>query len=209
MNDLSDLRGARRLDPTVRAEQILAEATQFFAERGFEAQLSDLASRIGVSEPLIFRYYRNKQVLIEAVYDRVFIRRWSEEWLTGLADRTVPLRSRVERFYLSYLEAVDDPLWIRIAMHAALAGERMPLAYGARARVERVLQVILEELRAAGLLPDDPGQESLQWEMVMHLYSSVLYLLLRKHILNRRFTEDRDAMVKRLVANFFAEFERA
>lgn len=110
MNDLSDLRGARRLDPTVRAEQILAEATQFFAERGFEAQLSDLAARVGVSEPLIFRYYRTKQVLIEAVYDRVFIQRWSEDWLTGLADRAVPVRARVERFYLSYLNAVDDPL---------------------------------------------------------------------------------------------------
>ncbi|MBM3346273.1 MAG: TetR/AcrR family transcriptional regulator [Betaproteobacteria bacterium] len=209
MNDLTELRGARRLDPGVRAEQILAEATRFFAERGFEAQLADLAARIGVSEALIFRYYRTKQVLIEAVYDRVFIQRWSEEWITALADRAVPVRARVERFYLSYLEAVDDPLWIRIAMYAALAGERMPVAYGARARVERVLKVILHELHAAGLLPDDPGQEALQWEMVLHLYSSVLYLLLRKHILNRRVTEDRDAMVKRLVANFFAEFERA
>ncbi len=28
-----------------------------------------------------------------------------------------------------------------------------------------------------------------------------------KHVLNRRFTQDRDAMVRRLVANFFAEFE--
>ena len=201
-------RNVRRLDPSVRAEQILDEAARFFAERGFEAQVGDLASRLGVSEGLIFRYFRTKQALIEAVYDRVFIRRWSEVWVTDLADRSVPVRQRIETFYLTYLDAVDDSLWIRIAMHAALAGERMPVAYAARDRVERALQVILAELRASGVLPDDPTEESLQWEMVLHLYSSVVYLLLRKHILNRRFTQDRSAMVKRLVANFFAEFER-
>ena len=201
-------RNVRRLDPTARSEQILEEAARFFAERGFEAQVGDLAARLGVSEGLIFRYFRTKQALIEAVYERVFIRRWSEEWLAELADRSVPVRLRIETFYLSYLGAVDDPLWIRIAMHAALAGERMPVAYAARDRVERVLKVILEELRAAAVLSRDPEEESLQWEMVLHLYSSVLYLLLRKHVLNRRFTQDRDAMVRRLVANFFAEFER-
>lgn len=201
-------RNVRRLDPSVRAEQILDEAARFFAERGFEAQVGDLAHRLGVSEGLIFRYFRTKQALIEAVYDRVFIRRWSESWLADLADRSVPVRQRIETFYLTYLDAVDDSLWIRIAMHAALAGERMPVAYAARDRVERALQVILAELHASGVLPDDPDEESLQWEMVLHLYSSVVYLLLRKHILNRRFTQDRTAMVKRLVANFFAEFER-
>jgi AcrR family transcriptional regulator len=202
-------RNVRRLDPSVRSEQILEEAARFFAEKGFEAQVGELAGRLGVSEGLIFRYFRTKQVLIEAVYDRVFIRRWSEAWVSDLADRSVPVRERIETFYLAYLEAVDDPLWIRIAMHAALAGERMPVAYAARDRVERVLQVILEELRAAGVLSDDPAQEPLQWEMVLHLYSSVVYLLLRKHVLNRRFTQDRDAMVRRLIANFFAEFERS
>lgn len=201
-------RNVRRLDPSVRAEQILDEAARFFAERGFEAQVGDLANRLGVSEGLIFRYFRTKQALIEAVYDRVFIRRWSESWLVDLADRSVPVRQRIETFYLTYLDAVDDSLWIRIAMHAALAGERMPVAYAARDRVERALQVILAELHASGVLPDDPDEESLQWEMVLHLYSSVVYLLLRKHILNRRFTQDRGAMVRRLVANFFAEFER-
>ena len=201
-------RNVRRLDPTARSEQILEEAARFFAERGFEAQVGDLAARLDVSEGLIFRYFRTKQALIDAVYERVFIRRWSEDWLAELANRSVPVRRRIEEFYLSYLDAVDDPLWIRIAMHAALAGERMPVAYAARDRVERVLKVILEELRAAAVLSRDPEEESLQWEMVLHLYSSVLYLLLRKHVLNRRFTQDRDAMVRRLVANFFAEFER-
>jgi len=204
----SERRTTRRLSPSVRAEQILEEATRFFAELGFEAQVGDLAARLGVSEGLIFRYYRTKQTLIEAVYDRVFIKRWSEAWQVDLIDRTVPVRQRVENFYLSFLDAVDDPQWIRIAMYAALAGERMPLAYAARARVERILQVILEELRVAGFLPDDPAQESIQWEMVTHLYSSVVYLLLRKHVYNRKFTQDRGAMVQRLVANFFAEFER-
>jgi len=202
-------RAARRLDPDTRREQILDEATRFFAERGFEAQVAELAGRLGISEALIFRYFRTKQALIEAVYERVFIGRWSESWIVDLADRAVPVRVRIVNFFIAYLDAVDDPQWIRIAMYAALAGERMPVAFGARERVERLQMMILAELRAAGVLDDDHEQESLQWELVLHLYASVLYLLLRKHVLNRRFTQDRSVMVRRLVANFFAEFERA
>ncbi len=206
--DPAGFRAARRLDPDTRREQILDEATRFFAERGFEAQVAELAGRLGISEALIFRYFRTKQALIDAVYERVFMGRWSESWIEDLVARAVPVRERIVNFFIAYLDAVDDPQWIRIAMYAALAGERMPVAFGARGRVERVQMTILAELRAAGMFADDPAQEPMQWEMVLHLYSSVLYLLLRKHVLNRRFTQDRSAMVRRLVANFFAEFER-
>ena len=74
----SAVRNPRRLEPGARAEQILDEATRFFAQRGFNAQITDLAARLGISHALIFRYFGTKQNLIDQVYKRVFAEPWSD-----------------------------------------------------------------------------------------------------------------------------------
>ena len=62
-----------RLSPAARQEAILSEAIIFFAEHGFEAQTRDLASQIGVSQALIYRYFRTKADLIDKVYQRIYM----------------------------------------------------------------------------------------------------------------------------------------
>lgn len=203
------VRSTRRLEPSVRAELILDEATRFFSERGFNAQITDLAARLGISHALIFRYFGTKQNLIDLVYQRVFVEPWSEHWAHDLADRSLPLKQRIENFYVSYLETVDNPLWIRVVLHAGLAGEHLPRGNEVRSRVDSVLELILREIRAHQGLPEGPALDAMEWEMAWHLHSSIIYLLMRKHILDRTFTLDRDAMVRRIVANFFCEFERS
>ena len=66
-----------RLSPTARLELILREAIIFFAEHGFEAQTRDLAARIGVSQALIYRYFRSKADLTEKVYQRIYTSKWN------------------------------------------------------------------------------------------------------------------------------------
>jgi AcrR family transcriptional regulator len=201
-------RSTRRLEPSVRAELILDEATRFFSERGFNAQITDLAARLGISHALIFRYFGTKQNLIDQVYQRVFVEPWSDQWARGLADRSLPLKQRIENFYVSYLETVDNPLWIRVVLHAGLAGEHLPRGNKVRSRVDSILELILRELRVHQNLPADPPLDAMEWETAWHLHSSIIYLLMRKHILDRTFTVDRSSMVKRIVASFFCEFER-
>jgi AcrR family transcriptional regulator len=204
----SDARTARRLEPAVRAEQILDEATRFFAERGFNAQITDLAARLGVSHALIFRYFGTKQNLIDRVYQRVFVEPWSEDWMRDLADRSVPLQARIERFYMSYLEIVDNPLWIRVALHAGLAGEHLPRGKEVRNRVEQVLELILRELRAHRGMPQDPPIDPVEWETAWHLHSFIIYFLIRKYVLDHGSPVARSLMVQRVVENFFCEFAR-
>lgn len=201
-------RSPRRLEPGVRAEQILDEATHFFSELGFNAQITDLAARLGISHALIFRYFGNKQHLIDQVYKRVFVEPWSDDWMRDLADRSLALQQRIERFYVAYLEVVDNPLWIRVALHAGLAGEHLPRGHEVRSRVEKVLELILREIRAHRNLPQDAPIDALEWETAWHLHSSIIYFLIRKHVLDHGSTVERNLMVKRVVENFVCGFGR-
>ncbi len=109
-----------RLSPQARERIILDAAIDFFAEEGFRAQTRALADRIGVSQSLIYRYFGSKENLIERVYEKTFLSRWNPAWEETLADRSRPLRERLQEFFRSYLVAVDDRNWIRVAMHSSL-----------------------------------------------------------------------------------------
>ncbi len=55
-----------------RSERILIEATRLFTENGYAGtRMSDIASAIGVTKPIVYRYFDSKQVLFEALVRRV------------------------------------------------------------------------------------------------------------------------------------------
>src|SRR5215471_9461561 len=60
-----------RLTAEQRRESILAAATEVFAESGYRAgKVSDVAARVGVTEPVIFQNFGSKAALYAAVLDR-------------------------------------------------------------------------------------------------------------------------------------------
>ena len=66
--------GARRTRLTAeqRRESILDAATEMFAEAGYRAgKVSEVAARVGVTEPVIFQNFGSKAALYAAVLDRV------------------------------------------------------------------------------------------------------------------------------------------
>ena len=61
-----------RLTADQRRESILKAATEVFAEAGYRAgKVSDVAARVGVTEPVIFQNFGSKAALFAAVLDRV------------------------------------------------------------------------------------------------------------------------------------------
>jgi AcrR family transcriptional regulator len=55
-----------------RREDILDEATQLFAERGYEGtSMSDLAERVGLRKASLFHHFTSKEVLYAAVLGRL------------------------------------------------------------------------------------------------------------------------------------------
>jgi AcrR family transcriptional regulator len=62
----------RRLTAAQRRESILTAATEVFAAAGYgAAKMSDVAARLGVSEPVIFHNFGSKAALFAAVLDRL------------------------------------------------------------------------------------------------------------------------------------------
>src|SRR5215475_11691601 len=61
-----------RLPADQRRESILDAATEVFAEAGYRAgKVSEVAARVGVTEPVIFQNFGSKSALYTAVLDRV------------------------------------------------------------------------------------------------------------------------------------------
>ncbi len=61
-----------RLSAAQRRESILAAAVEVFSAAGYRAgKVSDVAARVGVSEPVIFQNFGSKAALFAAVVDRV------------------------------------------------------------------------------------------------------------------------------------------
>lgn len=111
-----------RLSPDDRKKLIINGAIQYFAEVGFDGGTRQLALRLGITQPLIFRYFPNKNDLIEAVYNEVFLSRWRIEWEHLLEDRSRPLRDRLIEFYRTYTEVIFNSRWMRIFLYSGLRG---------------------------------------------------------------------------------------
>jgi len=180
---------ARRLDPEARRRQILEAAIAYFAECGFAGQTRELSRRIGITQPLLYRYFPSKQDLIGAVFDAVFIEPWDTAWTVVLKDRRRALRSRLVDFYTSYAATAYRPEWIRIYLHAGLAGMELNRAY-TRIVKRRLLSVICEEMRLALLPPQALAHlrrvTPRELELVWNLHGSMFYRAVRLHVYGSR-----------------------
>lgn len=179
----------RRLSSDKRREEFIAKAIEYFADEGFESSTRELARRLGVTQPLLYRYFPSKDELIAEVYEAVYLRRWRDDWDAMLVDRARPLRERLVAFYDSYTEVVFKPDWMRIFLYSGLKGVDINKRYMARVR-ERVLIPLLRECRhEAGLSDLDPSPDEIDFAWVMHggiYYSGVRQQIYAKQDLTRK-----------------------
>jgi len=174
-----------RLNPEVRRQQILDAAVAYFAEAGFGVQTRELSRRIGVSQPLLYRYFPSKQDLIAAVFDEVFLSQWNDGWVKGLKDRSLPLRDRLMQFYMQYAAATYRSEWIRIYMYAGLADLGLNHDYLDMVR-KKILRVMCAEFRHEFVKSDAklPPITSRELELVWSLHGSMFYWAVRNNIFN-------------------------
>jgi len=110
----------RRLSPEARKEEIVSAAVELFAESGFDGSTRDVARGAGITQPLLYRYFPDKESLIEAVYTRVFLESWDPAWDDILQDRDLSVSDRFQRFYEAYTETIFRPVWLRLWHFASL-----------------------------------------------------------------------------------------
>lgn len=156
---MSDAPTRRRLSSEERRKEFIRKSIELFAEEGFESSTRELARRLGVTQPLLYRYFPSKDDLISAVYDEVYVSRWRPEWEALIADRSRPLEERLVDFYERYTDAIFRPDWIRIFLYSGLKGEAINQRY-LRLVVEKVLEPIVAEIRHEAGFPPRPATES-------------------------------------------------
>jgi AcrR family transcriptional regulator len=201
----SATRGPPRLDPTQREAIITREAVAFFAECGFEGQTRELAKRLRITQPLLYRYFPTKEALIERVYQEVFVGRWKASWGKLISDRTGPLKSRLTQFYREYAETILTYEWIRLFMFAGLKDLGLNDRYLKMLR-ERVFEKVIVEIRAEYGRPPVTQLPItvLEIEMVWGLHAAIFYLGVRQFIYGMPLEADVNSIIDAKVTTFLS-----
>jgi AcrR family transcriptional regulator len=191
----------RRLTPQAREEQIVMKAIQHFATHGFSGSTRELARQLGVTQPLLYRYFPNKEALIDRVYDEVY--QWDSRWEELIKDRSVELKPRLVSFYTSYASVILRREWIRIFIFAGLTREGINDKYLAKLR-ERVFLPVIDEIRHSHGLPpsNDAANRETDLELIWSLHASIFYIGVRKWIYDLPITDDIDGLIERLIDSF-------
>lgn len=179
----------KRLPTEERERQIVDGAVEFFSEFGLNGQMRELATRIGITHPLLFHYFPSKSALIQRVYEEVYLGRWKEEWELWIKDRSVPIEARLTRVYVDYAKTVLTKEWVRILIHSALSDRYITDNYFALLR-QRMLRPIIRETRAAfGLAESGPSTEA-ESELLWGLHGGIFYIGMRHWIYGHPFPKN-------------------
>nr|WP_026242417.1 TetR/AcrR family transcriptional regulator [Rhizobium leguminosarum] len=191
----------RRLPPTERREEILQKAINLFSEHGFESSTREIARQLGITQPLLYRYFPSKEDLIREAYRSVYLERWDVEWDRLLCDRTKPLDWRLKAFYDRYTHAIFTRDWMRIYLFSGLKGADINRWYIGLLE-ERILQRIIKEYRHLAGLDGERQPEAEELELAWALHSGIFYLGVREHIFSLPPPKDRQRIIGNVVDVF-------
>lgn len=169
-----------RMLPDARRQDVLEQAIRYFADEGFDGGTRGLAKRVGITQPLLYRYFPSKDDLVNEVYRAVYLDRWQDGWAAVLTDRALPLDERLRRFYAAYTGVVFDRNWMRIFFFAGLKGMDLNSRYLARVQSALLDPILRETCATLGLDATHPpeGLRDLVWNM----HGAIFYHGVRLHI---------------------------
>ena len=176
-------REAKRLSRADRERMIVEAAIQFFADVGFGGQTRELARKIGISQPLLYKYFPRKEDLVDRVYREVYLGRWDPRWEGVLGNDAEPLRDRLVLFYTEYVARIMDYAWIRIFMYAGLLGSDINARYIELLR-QKVVLPVCRALRVERHLAGQAAAEiaAREEQAVWALQGGMLYMAIQTHL---------------------------
>ena len=172
----------RRLQRDARERHFLDEAVAFFAEVGFSGDTKTLAARLGVAQPLLYRYFANKDALIQRVFEDTFLSNWSPLWEEMLTDPSLDVPTRLLAFHTDFARVHLKRDRVRLSLFFALQGWDMGTYF--RLMREKVYLNIAADLRAYAGQPD-PATASLhevEIEFAKGVVEKIQYYGIRKWV---------------------------
>jgi AcrR family transcriptional regulator len=171
----------RRLSTAERERQIVDGAIRFFAERGLDGQLRDLAKEIGVTHALLYHYFPTKQSLIDRVYVELFEGLWDPAWERLLDDPALDATTKITRFYAAYAEAIFTREFVRIMIFSGLSDRTIPDRFFALLRGRLFPRLIRATRRHCGVT-SRARANARELELMMGLHGGIFYIGLRRWV---------------------------
>jgi AcrR family transcriptional regulator len=191
------------MSPVERKKKIVEGAIEFFAEKGVEGQTRELAKRLGITQPLLYRYFPSKEELLEQVYEDLYLKRWKPEWEQLIADRSLSIGERFRRFEKDYQKTILTYDWLRIFFSAGLKGFALPGRYLGRVR-ERIFTPALAEFRREYGFPT-PAELPLsdrEYELLYGIHGALVYVGIRRYIYDMKVQSQQDDIFDVVLDNF-------
>lgn len=169
-----------RLPPQERKAQFINKAIEFFSQEGFDSSTRQLAAKLNVTQPLLYRYFPSKDDLINQVYEAVYMGRWDDNWDNLLRDQSKSLEERLNIFYQQYTAKVFEDKWLRIFLFSGLKGIEINKRY-LKFVQENVIQVIGDQYLKA-YKPQQLRLTDREQEIIWVTHGSLIYYGIRKHV---------------------------
>lgn len=199
------MRRRTRLPREERERRILHGAIAFFAEEGLSGDTRELARRLHITHPLLFRYFGSKAALLERVYQEVYMRRWNTSWEESIKDRSIPLRARMSNVYNDYAHAILSYEWVRIFLYSGLRDANVHRRI-LQALRERIFVPICSELRHDLGLPGTdivpPSDDEI--ELIWSSHFVIFYYGVRKWVYHSPVPRDVSKFIELHLDAFFA-----
>jgi AcrR family transcriptional regulator len=193
-----------RLPPAERKAQILARASEFFAEYGLTGQTRALAAACGVTQRLLYRYFPSKAALLSEVYGEAIVAPFKAVWLVQFKDRSQSLEERLFVFYRNYYHGVLSRKWLRLFLYASLAEANMAPDYTQAIIMEMLETIVAEVAREEGV--SVPRRRETVHEIGWVLHGAVVHFAIRRHLYDLSQNVDEDQVLALHVRSFIAGF---
>jgi AcrR family transcriptional regulator len=185
-----------------RREHILREATAYFAEFGLSAGTIDLAKRIGITQPLLYKYFATKELLLVAVYDRLFPQNWDPDLEALLEDEARPIEERLTEFYRHFARDVLTYEHVRLFLFSGLTNNALNARYYA-VLTRRIFTRIVKALRkACSPRPAASRITQAELELVQSLHAAVYHVAFRRWLHGLSVESNLDALIAQKVRIF-------
>lgn len=166
-----------------RHAQILEGAALFFSELGLKGNTRELSASLGITQPLLYRYFSSKQLLLDTIFEELFVKRWNPNWRLLIKDGTRPLSERIAIFYREFNERMLTRQWVRLFVYSGLEG----YAYNRRVfrkLITDIFRPLGVELRKLHGLPEVASIEitSKEIEMIWELHGVIFYHRMREEV---------------------------
>lgn len=194
-------------------EIIFNAAKEEFIEKGFDGtRMQEIAKRAGINKALLHYYYRTKEKLFDAIFERVFKTFMPEIFQTIQSDK--PLDYKIEFFVSSYLTFIyDNPHIPSFILHELNRNpERLTGLFGTVLGVVKekgfgkFAEAVENEIKAGNIINLDPQQ------LIVNIIALCIFPVVAKPIIQgvifdnnkesyRKFLENRKTEVAKFVIN--------